>query len=111
MYLDQNARVFVAGLTGAFAEPDVTIAGVRLELYAWTALSIWKHMEGGVLTVVEHLPDELAEICEFEVRDGTIRVAGFLRRAHGYFELTFQNSHMVVEYADQRNVRSREHTP
>ncbi|NTX99854.1 hypothetical protein [Deinococcus sp. JMULE3] len=111
MHFDQKERLFVVGVTGAYIDPDVTLEGVRLELTAWTALTIRKHGEEGGLPVIEHLPEELSEICEFEIGDGTIRVAGFLRRAQGYFDLTFQNALLVVECAGQRNVPSCEHTP
>lgn len=111
MYLDQKERIFVVGVTGDYLDPNITLKGVRIELTAWTELTIRKHAEEGVSQVIQRLPEELSEICEFEIGEGTIRVAGFLRRAHGYFDLTFQNAHMTVECAGQRKVPSRDHTP
>lgn len=108
MVLDQDDRRFVVGVTAAYADPDMVLEGVRLELSAWSALNLRQHvMDQGCVTI-DHLPDELADICEFEMQHGVVRVSGFLRQAHGYFDLIFQNPKMAVEYTYQREVRSRE---
>ncbi|MDB5045772.1 MAG: hypothetical protein JWQ08_1822 [Deinococcus sp.] len=60
-------------------------------------------MENGVASV-EHLPAELMDICEFEMLNESVRLAGFLRQAHGWYEFTFSNPKMTVEYAGERRV-------
>ncbi|UQN10685.1 hypothetical protein [Deinococcus sp. QL22] len=104
MCLNQEIRTFVVGLTGAYVDPDLVLEGVRLELSEWTALCIQEHMEGGTLAAVEHLPAELADIYEFEMLNESVRLAGSLRRAHGWYELTFLNPKMTVEYVGERRV-------
>ncbi|WP_221089156.1 hypothetical protein [Deinococcus aquaedulcis] len=111
MILDQDARRFVVGVTAAFAGPDVMLEGVRLELSTWSTLRLQEHVQDRGCVTVEYLHDELAEICDFEMHDGEIRVSGFLRQAHGYVDLILQNPKMAVEYVAQREVRSREHKP
>ncbi|MGM9322219.1 hypothetical protein [Deinococcus aquaticus] len=112
MVLDQNARRFVVGIEAAYIDPDVQLVGVRLELSAWSNLTLTAEVESQGHVTVDQLPSELSELCEFEMQpNGLIRVAGFLRQAHGWCEMTFQNPQMAVEYSMQQPLQRREHTP
>lgn len=50
------------------------------------------------LRVIAGLPDELADLCEFEMTDTQIRIGGFGRQTHEWFQLTFQGAVLSVQY-------------
>ena len=53
------------------------------------------HQESGSLST---LSEELADICEFDLQEDSLGVAGFYSKAHGYLEMTFQEPTIEVLY-------------
>jgi hypothetical protein len=104
MVLDQESQRFVVGVQAAYIEPSIELIGVRVELCAWSNLTLMAEVENQGHATVDQLPSELSDICEFEMQpNGSIRVAGFLRQAYGWCEMTFQNPKMAVEYCHENS--------
>ncbi|ANC71355.1 hypothetical protein A2G07_05980 [Deinococcus radiodurans R1 = ATCC 13939 = DSM 20539] len=93
MKLESDQKLCFLAVTGAFLESGRKLEGVRLEISNWRDLQM--HQESGSLST---LSEELADICEFDLQEDSLRVAGFYRKAHGYLEMTFQEPTIEVLY-------------
>ena len=52
---------------------------------------------------MEQLPNELSDLCEFEMQESHIWFAGVVRGPFdAWFEITVTNAQMAVEYANER---------
>ncbi|WP_420595761.1 hypothetical protein [Deinococcus sp.] len=97
---DTNSRRLIIALTKAYAD-DKVLEGVRVEISDWTDAKIL------IGEQVLRLSDELSDICEFEYQGNKIRLAGFLRNAPGWYDITFLNPQLSVEYASEEKFASR----
>ncbi|GGR79387.1 hypothetical protein GCM10008960_02790 [Deinococcus sedimenti] len=111
MAFDQYTRSFAVGVTAAFVGDDVMLLGVRLEISGWAGVTLHANDISTGYVTVECLPDELADICEYEMTDGSLRIAGFTRHAHGYADLMFQTPQVTVEYHTQQKIQRLDHPP
>ncbi|WP_407539738.1 hypothetical protein Q0M94_16440 [Deinococcus radiomollis] len=54
---------------------------------------------------MDHLPDEPSDICEFRYEEKELFLAGFLRKAQGWYTLTFRDPQICVEYdAEEKQI-------
>lgn len=97
MFLSLPHRRCVLAVTEASAG-DLMLSGVRVELTSWQALRIEHNDVSQGLRVIAALPDELADLCEFEMTHTQIRIGGFGRYTHEWYALTFQGAVLSVQY-------------
>ncbi|GGR05427.1 hypothetical protein [Deinococcus ruber] len=99
-FLDVPARRCVIALATACVYEKTILNGVRIEVSAWSDLSIAVYHEGNSvhLNALHHEP---SDICEFEQGEKEISLAGFLREAQGWYRLVFRDPNISVEYLSE----------